>query len=62
MALKGCGAILISEQRKAKAAEPCNASASFVSRGHPCCWIHYQADTKGPRAGKVEWLRRKAAK
>jgi hypothetical protein len=35
--------------------EPCGSAAAFVSRGNPCCYIHYQADTAGPRAGKVEF-------
>jgi hypothetical protein len=33
----------------------CGAAASFLSRDKPCCWVHFQADTKGPRAGKVEF-------
>ena len=40
-----------------QAGNVCCANASFTSRGKPCCWVHYQADTRGPRAGKVEWAK-----
>ncbi len=56
-----CAAILVNRDGmggnpdKQKQGEPCDAHAAFISRGHACCWIHYQADTAGPRAGKVEF-------
>jgi hypothetical protein len=56
-----CRAVLVGHdgmtgnQDKRKRGDTCDANASFVSRGHPCCFIHYQADTAGPRAGKVEF-------
>lgn len=65
-----CEAILVSgsptvqpsKPRTKLPADPCLALAAFTSRGKPCCWVHYQADTKGPRAGMVEWFKRKVAK
>lgn len=56
-----CKAILIATGHNPKAAkekrpgETCDAGAAFKSRGHSCCWVHFQADTTGPRAGKVEF-------
>jgi len=53
-----CAAILFAGTDKSQMRqrhEPCGATAAFTSRGYPCCWIHYQADTAGPRAGKVEF-------
>lgn len=54
-----CLALLIATDRKSKP-DVCLAGASFTSRGNPCCWVHLQADTKGPRAGKIDWFKRKA--
>jgi hypothetical protein len=58
MKVSECMAILFAgtdkTQRRQKG-EPCGSAAAFVSRGNPCCYIHYQADTAGPRAGKVEF-------
>lgn len=50
-----CEAVLINSGigGSRKKGEPCGAAAAFVSRGHDCCYIHHQADTRGPRAGKV---------
>jgi hypothetical protein len=56
-----CRAVLVNRDGmtgnadKRKRGESCDAAAGFTSRGNPCCYIHYQADTAGPRAGKVEF-------
>lgn len=55
--LKVCEAMLVTDGNSfgTHPGDQCGASASFESRGHACCWVHYQADTAGPRAGKVEF-------
>jgi hypothetical protein len=56
-----CAALLVNHDGmrgnpdKQRQGDACDAAASFTSRGNPCCWVHYQADTAGPRAGKVEF-------
>jgi hypothetical protein len=61
VSLGECRAILVQRDGmkgnhdKRKQGESCGAQASFVSRGHACCWVHFQADTRGHRAGKVEF-------
>lgn len=60
MLVENCEAVLClgknEGRRSAKhPGETCGAVAAFETRGHACCWLHYQADTKGPRAGKVNF-------
>lgn len=65
MRVAECEALLFAQydkKAKRRQSEACAAAAAFTSRDKPCCWVHYQADTRGPRAGAVEWFRRKAAK
>jgi hypothetical protein len=58
---ESCEALLITGGRtradRIQRGETCLAHAAFESRGKACCWVHYQADTRGPRAGKVEWAK-----
>jgi hypothetical protein len=52
--MTACHAMLTG-RRGVTTKETCGAMAAFQTRKKPVCWVHFQADTKGPRAGKVEF-------